>query len=304
MLLWRIIVAAILITALLGACWLDNHASIPGLVFILLGFLLLAYASSELIQLMEAGGMKPLPAVVYGGNVLVLAGTWFPIFWKHWCNSRSISPLEVATPNPMSLSPWSLACLVLCLVAAFIGAMRRFKGPGGAATVLAATMFAVTYLGLTFSFLAQVRLLWGMKALISLIFVVKLADSGAYFVGKLIGRHKCSPVVSPGKTWEGTIAAIVFAALGGWLSFIWMVPGGDAASPCACWRWILYGIFLGVAGIFGDLAESLLKRDAGVKNSSAWMPGLGGVLDVLDSLLLAAPVAWICWIVGLIQRYH
>jgi phosphatidate cytidylyltransferase len=61
-------------------------------------------------------------------------------------------------------------------------------------------------------------------------------------------------------------------------------------------NWLFYGVLLGIAGIFGDLAESLIKRDVGRKDSSTWMPGFGGVLDLLDSLLFAAPVAWLCWI--------
>jgi phosphatidate cytidylyltransferase len=76
---------------------------------------------------------------------------------------------------------------------------------------------------------------------------------------------------------------------------------GLSAPAPDTWRWIVYGVVIAIAGMFGDLAESLLKREAGVKNSSTWMPGLGGVLDVLDSILFAAPIAYACWAFGLLS---
>jgi len=113
----------------------------------------------------------------------------------------------------------------------------------------------------------------------------------------LMGRHKMTPVLSPGKTVEGAVGAIFFACLGAWLSWHFLLPYMNTACTASgsSWAWILYGILLGIAGILGDLAESLLKRDAGRKDSSTWLPGFGGVLDVLDSLLFAAPVGWAFW---------
>ena len=71
-------------------------------------------------------------------------------------------------------------------------------------------------------------------------------------------------------------------------------------GPGAPVGWLVFGLVLGIAGIIGDLAESLLKRNVGVKDSSSWMPGFGGVLDILDSLLLSAPIAWLCWSLGIV----
>jgi phosphatidate cytidylyltransferase len=294
MLHWRIIVASLLIAILIGVCWLDQLAAIPGLYFLPLGCLFLIGASAELMHLLEVRGLKVQRTVVYGGNLLLLAGSWAPILRVHFSKSSA----AVISPDPLIISPWVLFCLALVLLAAFFCAMRRFQGPGAAMLSLATTSFALIYIGLAFSFLAQLRFVWGMGALASLILVVKLGDTGAYAVGKLIGRHKFTPVLSPGKTWEGTIGAMAAAGFGGWLSGLWLAPNGTL--PGSCWRWVLYGVLLGLAGVFGDLAESLLKRDAGVKNSSSWLPGLGGLLDILDSLLFAAPVAWFCWVVGLI----
>ena len=93
---------------------------------------------------------------------------------------------------------------------------------------------------------------------------------------------------------EGSAGGLAFACLGSWAAFHLLVPlGGRPNAPV--WGWLAYGLLVGTAGMLGDLAESLLKRDLGRKDSSTWMPGFGGLLDVLDSILLAAPVAYLCW---------
>ena len=132
-----------------------------------------------------------------------------------------------------------------------------------------------------------------------------MGDTGAYTVGRLIGRHKMAPLISPGKTIEGALGALAFSCLGSWAAFKWIVPLAmkhPELQSHDTWRWIIFGLLVGAAGMLGDLAESLLKRDVGVKDSSTWMPGFGGVLDILDSLLLSAPVAWFCWASGLVGR--
>ena len=82
--------------------------------------------------------------------------------------------------------------------------------------------------------------------------------------------------------------------LGRWIGLAWLGPQLGASAPRYAWNWILFGLAVGVAGVAGDLAESLLKRDLGSKDSSSWMPGFGGVLDVVDSILIAAPIAYCC----------
>jgi phosphatidate cytidylyltransferase len=101
---------------------------------------------------------------------------------------------------------------------------------------------------------------------------------------------------------EGAAGALAVGCLGAWLALVWVAPmvaGADAPVP-AVFRWILFGLIVATAGLVGDLAESLIKRDLGRKDSSDLVPGYGGVLDVLDSILYAAPVAWLCWACGLV----
>jgi phosphatidate cytidylyltransferase len=137
----------------------------------------------------------------------------------------------------------------------------------------------------------------GMLALISLIATVKMSDTGQFWVGRWFGRHKLSPVVSPGKTWEGAVGGVVFAVGTAWFVFTAvaraMVEPAARVTPIEI---VLFGVVVAVAGILGDLSESMLKRDAGVKDSSTWLPGFGGVLDMLDSLLVAAPVVYVFWV--------
>ena len=147
---------------------------------------------------------------------------------------------------------------------------------------LALTIFSFVYVGLFLSFVVLLRLfgtnVQGMLSLVSLIAVVKMGDTGAYTVGRLFGRHKMTPRLSPGKTWEGAAGAMLFVVIGSWAVFDLLGPrlSNRSTELLEPWRWIVYGLVVGVAGMIGDLAESLLKRDAGQKDSSTWMPGFGG----------------------------
>jgi phosphatidate cytidylyltransferase len=170
---------------------------------------------------------------------------------------------------------------------------RTFESPSS-------TLFGVLYLWFLSSFLVKLRHLgsdghlggpdWnatGTGLLVACLAVSKLSDVGAYLAGRKIGRTKLIPRISPNKTWEGLAAGI---ALSIGVSFVlWAVgllPFG------AAWHVSLFGFLVGVMGALGDLAESLLKRGSGVKDTGAVVPGFGGVLDVIDSLLLSAPVAY------------
>ena len=242
--------------------------------------------------------MRPVAWVVYAGNLVLLASNWLPCVSGHlagtaWADRGSL-PLRPSVP----FGDWPSLALCLTVFAVFSAEMRRFKEPGGVTANIAAAVLALVYIGIFFSFIVQLRLVWGIGALASLIIVVKMADSGAYAVGRLFGRHKMTPMLSPGKTWEGLCGGLLFALLGSCAVFAWLIPALFMSAwcrECPRWGWIVFGLAVGSAAAVGDLAESLLKRDAVRKNSSTWMPGFGGVLDVLDSILMAAPVAYVCW---------
>ncbi|MGQ9661986.1 MAG: phosphatidate cytidylyltransferase [Kiritimatiellia bacterium] len=132
----------------------------------------------------------------------------------------------------------------------------------------------------------------GRLAALYLLVVVKSADIGAYVVGSLCGRHKVWPRISPGKTWEGVAGALVVALLASW-AFAFFNGGRLGEIPMTLPRSLVLGSLLAASGFWGDLFESLLKRAAGVKDSGNLLPGLGGLLDVVDSLLFAVPVFYI-----------
>ena len=146
--------------------------------------------------------------------------------------------------------------------------------------------FSIIYLGLLSAFVPAVRIDFGLWALLMFVFVVKSSDIGAYTIGKLFGRHKFSPLISPGKTWEGMAGALIFGVIVSVLfnSFIDII---------AWWNAVIFGLCLAVTGQLGDLAESMIKRDAEQKDSSNNVPGFGGILDVIDSPLATACIAYI-----------
>lgn len=124
------------------------------------------------------------------------------------------------------------------------------------------------------------------------ILITWATDTGAYAFGRMFGRHKLIPAVSPGKTIEGAFGGLVVAVLGAWLyAHFLLAPFAQLGlSPAGI---VIFGVAIGVVGQLGDLAESLLKRDAGVKDSSRLLPGHGGILDRFDSLLFVLPVAYL-----------
>ena len=295
MLRWRLLLGIAIVATLVGLCWLDHGAALRGVWLLPVAILFTLAATGEILRLAEAGGLRPLAWPVYLGNLLLIAANWVPFVC---CKDSS----EAETLPPI---PWPLVAFMAGFLLVLIGQMRRDEKHKGATANVAASVLALVYVGLLLGLVVQLRMAFGVAALASLIIVVKLGDTGAYTVGRLIGRHKMAPRLSPGKTMEGAAGGLVFACLGSCATFYWLVPAmsdGDAADAGPWWGWVLFGLLVAAAGVLGDLAESLIKRDVGRKDSSTWLPGFGGVLDILDSILLAAPVAWICWAMGLVGR--
>jgi len=300
MLRWRLLLGTLLIAVLVGLCWLDHHAATPGIWLLPVVVVAVVLATKELLDLAALAQLRPLRWTIYVGNILLATSSWLAIFMFSWFKGWSwtwglpISSWEMAT-----LSAFGVAVLLV-----FFGEMFRYRKPGGNIANLACGIFALVYLGITLCFAVQLRLGWGIGALATWVIVVKMGDTGAYTVGRLIGRHKMAPSISPGKTIEGAFGALAFACLGAWLAFVFVVPFTTPLlwEPGPWWGWIAFGLLVGAAGILGDLAESLLKRDVGRKDSSDWLPGFGGVLDILDSLLLSAPVPWFCCAYGMVGR--
>lgn len=287
MLRWRLLLGSLFIAALVALCWLDAGPQ-PGLWLTPLALLLAVAATHEMLWLYKARGLVPLAWPAYVGNVAMVLAAAAAV----WCGVQD------------QVLAWPACILALSTACAFVGEMARYSHPGSTSERLALAVLALVYVGLCLAFVVALRLIApdpvGILALASLVLVVKMCDTGAYTVGRLMGRCKLAPLLSPGKTIEGTCGGLAWGVAAAVVVYVYVVPALGGPAGATWWRWALYGAVLAGAGTVGDLAESLLKRDLGRKHSSPWMPGFGGVLDLLDSILLAAPVAWLCWKAGLV----
>jgi phosphatidate cytidylyltransferase len=290
--------AAILISALALLLALDYRqfgTGMPGVWLLPVAALFLGLATQELLDLFRPLSHFPSSLTVHAGVQGVALSAAGPALLK----------LGGAT-CPLGTAGWPMLAMAMAVGLVFVVEMARYREPGGTTQRVALSVFAIAYLGLLGSFLVALRLVngnqWGMAALVSTILIAKMTDTGAYFTGRLLGRRPMAPRLSPKKTIEGAVGGIVAAVTASGLFFIVLLPRWfvDDPAPLAAWRWIAHGLLIAVASMLGDLAESLLKRDLGSKDASQRLPGMGGVLDVLDSLLLVAPVAYASWIAGLV----
>jgi phosphatidate cytidylyltransferase len=178
----------------------------------------------------------------------------------------------------------------------FLGVSSQYTGPGDSVLRVEGYLLVFFYVGCLGSFIIQIRWMGGDSAAGALAFFIavfsaKLCDTGAFFTGRALGRHKMAPTLSPGKTWEGAVGGVasgVLLALAADLVGEWML--GYRLLPL--WLAALFGLCVAVAAMLGDLMESLVKRDCRQKDSSAKIPGFGGLLDVIDSILFSGPVAY------------
>jgi phosphatidate cytidylyltransferase len=228
-------------------------------VFTIFIFAVIGLGAHELIRLLCAAGYQASPRVTYLTTFAVMAGVRFP---------------EI---------PLLLPALSLVLMGSFAAQLRHphDRRIGDWAVAFAGGL----YLGWTGGHLAEIRQLsngaWWLALAIGATWA---ADSGAFIVGKLIGRHKLAPEISPGKTWEGYFGGMVFGGLAGWLIGV--------ISPLGVWLSVLGGITIGAFSVFGDLIESMIKRQANAKDSGRLIPGHGGILDRIDSLLWSGVIVF------------
>jgi len=178
----------------------------------------------------------------------------------------------------------ALAALGLTVVAIF--AWRLFGGPTGYVKDMTAGVFAVAYLPLLASFVAAMLVpADGPRRVLTFVILTISSDIGGYFAGITAGRHKMAPLISPKKTWEGFAGSTAACLIAGWLCVTYLLHGHP-------WQGVLTGAAAVLAATVGDLVESVIKRDLDIKDMGTLLPGHGGVLERLDSLLVAAPVIW------------
>ena len=300
MLRWRLAIGLPLVAVLLFLFWLDEQMPIRGIILMPLFLAAIYFLCREVLNLLNAGQIFPRHSTVYIGTYWIVICSWIV------CCRSFPHPETVANENGWEIS--ATTCLLTLLVMAggiliaFAGEMARFKHPGGNTINLCGAIFVIAYVGMMSSFMIMLRCAYGLGAILSLVVTTKLCDTGAFIVGKLIGRHKLASDLSPQKTIEGGIGGILAAIGGAWLTLDALIPfllKTELQTPW--WGIILFGTSVGIAGGIGDLAESLIKRDVQRKDSGDGLPGFGGILDIFDSLLLAAPVAFGLWAFELVK---
>jgi phosphatidate cytidylyltransferase len=185
-----------------------------------------------------------------------------------------------------------LASLLCCFLYYFIKGQSPFMN-------LSVTIFSLAYLAIPLSCMIFIAYFFkhnepqdGRWWLLYLVSVTKMTDTGGFFIGKLFGKQKLAPYISPKKTWEGALGGFTSAIVTSVLVYTLANMIDPHALSLTFWQSVCLGAGLGVVAQFGDLAESLLKRDGGVKDSNQ-LPGLGGMLDIVDSLVFTAPVVYI-----------
>ena len=279
MLRTRLWMGSILVVLAAGMLLIDQHLApwFPFLFVMLLGLSLAA--CYELVHLVEPA-RRPQGWLCYLTVAALITANW-P---AHLPELRGEAWL------------WIAATFGGVVLAVFLVEMAAFREPGGVLGRMALVVFIAGYLGLLPSFLTQLRWLnvdkplVGTMALALAIFVPKVCDIGAYFTGRFLGRHKMAPVLSPKKTWEG--------AAGGLLAAIAISVALDRVTAVSPLHGDLllemgFGLSMGIVSMLGDLAESMIKRDCGHKDASQAVPGFGGILDVVDSVIFPAPLAYL-----------
>lgn len=258
----RVLSGAVLIVMVVGLVWLAPPLALLGAALVLVGL-----GAIECVHLARASGLTvSMPAATV---------------------AALLSCAAVGGPAA-GLSPLPLSSLLMAAVVA-IGALTvgSWRGEPHALAGAAAGLFPALYLGIPIGTLVIMHASRGPGAVFLLLVTVIVSDTAQYYTGRAFGTRPLAPAISPGKTIEGAVGGFVFGTAA-------LVAGAPWWLPDAAW-WLGAGTGVAVVavGITGDLFESVLKRSAGVKDSSALIPGHGGVLDRIDALLFAAPVYYL-----------
>jgi phosphatidate cytidylyltransferase len=277
----RLPVSVVLIASFVGILIVDGWTAPYHAIWMTLVVLAGILATVELIPLLTATIARPFVVPLFAGTILCLA-------------SNAMTSVSMAQ-GVDSLGPLGCA-FVVSIIVAFSAGVRTFDDITPVTPRVASTILGIAYIGVLGSFLAQLRFLNGHEngiyALALVVGATKGTDIGAYTFGKLFGRHLMTPRLSPKKTWEGAAGGLIFAiAIVSGLT--WLEGSARGSVTLSGWPMILaFALTVSIAGQTGDLAESMLKRESKVKDASSVIPGFGGILDLLDSLMLAAPAGW------------
>ena len=269
-------------TVVVGAMFSGNRVLSDGVC----GLFITALA---LIGLLEFYGLAQncrLTCFKFSGaaaGVLLMVGTF--AHFQGWLGIHD---------TPARVNDFETGLLILFVLGLCV---RKFlaKENANGISAIAVTLFGLMYVPWLLNFIQKIFYFPGLDGdgkyyVLYFLLVTKFSDMGAYLIGSLIGRHKMIPRISPAKTWEGFGGAILVSTAGS-LAFVHFFGAHMAGMNTL--HAIVLGVVLSIAAVIGDLIESLFKREAGAKDSGKLFPGIGGILDLLDSLLFNAPLMYL-----------
>ena len=276
----RLITTVILWTVILAALFSSNRLISDGVFFLIMIFLATA-GLAEFYGLVERRNLVCFKWCGLLGGVLLMVGTFL-----HLTGQLGIYD------SPSRANDFETGFLILFVLGLCV---RQFVSRSNTLGIqaISTTLFGLMYVPWLLNFIQKINFFPGVEGkyfLLYFILITKFSDMGAYIVGSLIGRHKLIPRISPGKTWEGFGGAIVVST-GASLVFVHFL--GDHMAGMNWVHAVVLGVILSSTAVIGDLIESLFKREAGAKDSGNILPGIGGILDLLDSLLFNAPIMYL-----------
>jgi phosphatidate cytidylyltransferase len=256
--------------------WLSDY------FFLLIMVVLAGAGLVEFYGMVEKLGLQCYARGGVFGGVMLLVATFLDVSGQ-W--GMAVGPSRI---NDFESSFFILFVLGLCI--------RQFLSRHTTAGIVAisTTLFGLMYVPWLLNFIQKINFfrphVEGHYYVLYFLLVTKFSDCGAYMVGSLIGKHKMIPRISPGKTWEGFGGAVVVSTAA---SVVFARLAGPHLAGMTTLHAVVLGVILSVAAVVGDLIESLFKREAGLKDSGHFFPGIGGILDLLDSLLFNAPLMYL-----------
>ena len=282
----RLITTVVLWAVILAGLFSGNSMISQGVFLLLILFLALA-GLMEFYSLAEKCGLACFKSCGLAGGALLMAGTFLNVTG------------HIGTQgSPARVNDFETGFIILFVLGLCVRQLAS-KSNASAITAIATTLLGLMYVPWLLNFIQKINFFpfptgtppdAGKFFLLYFILLTKFSDMGAYAVGSLIGRHKMIPRISPGKTWEGFAGALLFSTAAS-LAFCHFF-GGRMCGMNRLHASVL-GVLLGATAVIGDLIESVFKRQADLKDSGSLFPGIGGILDLLDSLLFNAPIMYL-----------
>ena len=275
------VLSVVLVGILVGEGWLSvggylSDAGAAGCGFAVIAALLSAVACIELWRLVLPGRLSILSLMTTGAVMLIVTQPCWSGYVAGDTNAELMAGLLIGL------------FLLICLAQGIVGGVR------GVISNLGLSCLSMLYLGLGMWFVVMIRklggqapTLWGQIGLVTMFIVcVKSCDIGAYFIGKTFGRHPWVPAISPKKTWEGFFGGMLVGTV---VASLFSLFSGIITIGVS----VVFGVVVSLSGQLGDLLESMLKRDAGSKDSAKMIPEFGGMLDLIDSVIVASPFGYL-----------